>query len=59
MPKVQVWVELSEEHLRQLTDAAKRRGVPVEELVEQTVNRLVEENERDQRDGTDHPIVVC
>ena len=59
MPRVQVWVELSEEHLRHLTDAAKRQGVPVEQLVEQTVNRLIEENERDQRDGTDHPIVVC
>jgi len=59
MPKVRIWVELSEEHLRQLADAAQRQGVPVEELVEQTVNRLIEENERDQHDGTDHPIVVC
>ena len=59
MPKVQIRVELSEEHLRQLNDAAKRRGVPVETLVEQTVNRLVAESERDERDGTDHPIVLC
>ncbi len=59
MPKIQIWIELSEEHLRRVTDSAERREVPVEELLELTVNRLIEENERDARDGTDQPIIVC
>jgi len=59
MPKIQVWAELSEEHLRQLQNEADRRKVPVEQLVELTVNKLIEDCERAQRDGTDHPIVVC
>ena len=59
MPKVRVWAELSEEHLHHLEDEAKRRGVPVEELVEQTVNKLIEDCERAARDGTDHPITIC
>jgi len=59
MPTVQISIELSEEHLRRVADAAKRRGVSVEKLLEQTVNRMIEENERDARDGTDHPIIVC
>ncbi len=59
MPKVRIWAELSEEHLQLLQDEAKRRGVPVEDLVEHTVNKLIEESERSQNDGTDHPIVMC
>ena len=59
MPKVQIWVELSEEHLHHLADAAERQGVPVEKLFEQTVNKLIRDNERNERDGTDHPITMC
>jgi len=59
MPKVRIWAELSDEHLRRLDDEAKRRGVPVEQLVEQTVNKLIEDCERAMRDGTDHAITVC
>jgi len=59
MPKVHVWAQISEEHLRQLQDEAERRKVPVETLVELTVNKLIEECERAQEDGTDHPIVMC
>ena len=59
MPKVQIWAELSEDHLRHLEDEAKRREVAVEELVELTVNKLIEECERAAADGTDHPITVC
>jgi len=59
MPKVRVWAKLSEEHLRQLQNEADRRKVPVEELVELTVNKLIEDCERAHEDGTDHPIVLC
>ena len=59
MPKVRIWAELSEEHLRHLEDEAQRREVAVEELVELTVNKLIEECERAAIDGTDHPITVC
>jgi low affinity Fe/Cu permease len=59
MAKVQIWVELSDEHLHKLSDAAEHKGVPVERLVEQTVKKLIEENEREEHDGTDHPIVMC
>ena len=56
MPEVQIKAVLNEEHLRRLEDEAKRRDVPVEGLVEQLVNKLIEECERD---GTDHPILLC
>jgi hypothetical protein len=59
MPKVQVWAELSEEHLRQLRNEAERRSVPVEDLVELTVNKLIEECERSLEDDADHPIIMC
>jgi hypothetical protein len=59
MPKVRVWAELSEDHLRQLKDEAERRKVPVEDLVELTVKKLIEDCERAQQDGADHPIVMC
>jgi len=59
MPKVQIWAELNEEHLRQLQSEAERRNVPVEQLIELMVNRLIEDCERAERDGTDHAIVVC
>lgn len=59
MPKVRVWAELSEDHLRQLRDEAARRNVPVEDLIELTVNKLIEDCERAQQQGDDHPIVIC
>jgi len=59
MPKVHVWAELGDEHLRQLQNEADRRNVPVEQLVELMVNKLIENCERAERDGTDHAIVVC
>ena len=50
MPKVQVWVELSAAHLHGLEGEARRRGVPVEELVEQCVNQLVKDLEQEDDD---------
>jgi len=58
MPKVQVWIELSEESYREYAWAAQRKGVRVEELVEHTVNVLHEEMERDVKAGTDHDLSI-
>jgi hypothetical protein len=51
MPKVRIEAELSEEHLRAYQDEAKRQGVPVERLVQQTVNVLLQELEQEESDG--------
>jgi hypothetical protein len=51
MHRVQVCAELSDKHYRAYECEAKRRGVTVEELVEQTVNCLLRELERDEEDG--------
>jgi hypothetical protein len=51
MPKVRIEAELSEEHLKAYQDEAKRQGVPVEQLVQQTVNVLLQELEQEESDG--------
>ena len=58
MPKVRVEAELTEEHLRLYQEEAKRRGVTVESLVEQTVNILIKELEREQDRDRDHTVFV-
>jgi hypothetical protein len=56
MREVRVNVRLSDEHYRGFQDEASRRGVSVESLVQQMAQQLVVELEREQREGTDHPI---
>jgi hypothetical protein len=51
MPKIRIEAEVSEEHLRAYEGEAERQGVKVEALVEQTVNALLQELEREERDG--------
>jgi hypothetical protein len=58
MPKIRIEAELSEEHLRAYQGEAQRRGVPVERLVEQTVNLLLQELEREESDGG-CPMMPC
>ncbi len=60
MHKVRVWAELSDEHYKAYEAEAKRRGVSVEELVQQTVNCLLRELEEEADDcsGPDHLISV-
>jgi hypothetical protein len=48
MPEVMVKARISEEHLRAYKAEARRQGVPVSELVQQTVNCLIAEMEREQ-----------
>jgi hypothetical protein len=56
--KVHIWAQLGDETFRAYEGEAKRRGVDVETLVEQTVNKLLEELELEEEEGTDHPIIV-
>ena len=60
MHKVRVWAELSDEHYKAYEAEAKRRGVSVEELVQQTVNCLLRELEQEADDcsGPDQYISV-
>lgn len=58
MPKVTVCAQVSEEHYRALVGEARRRGVAVETLVEQTVNALIRELEDETGSGFDHNISV-
>ena len=47
MQRVQVWAQLSDETHHAYECEARRRGVTIETLVEQTVNCLLEELERE------------
>jgi hypothetical protein len=52
MQRVQVWAELSDETHHAYESEARRRGVTLETLVEQTVNCLLQELEREENEGT-------
>lgn len=58
MKKIRVWAELSDDTYQAYEGEARRRGVEVEDLVQQTVNCLLRELEREQDEGTDHPIIA-
>ena len=57
MPTIRVCVDITEDHFRAYQDEATRRVVSVEDLVQQMVQGLVEELDREEREGTDHPII--
>jgi hypothetical protein len=52
MHRIRVWAELSDEKYHDFEGEAKRQGVQIEELVEQTVNCLLRELERDEEQDT-------
>ena len=56
MSKVRICVDLNEGELRAYQEEAKRRGTSVESLVEEMVKRLIQEVQRQENEGTDHPI---
>jgi len=58
MPKVQIWVEVSEEHFHRYEGEARRRGVPVESLVSHTVNCLLKEFEDEERECPDRLLLM-
>lgn len=51
MRRVKVWAEVSDEHFRAWEAEARRREVPVEELVQQTVSCLLKELEEEWDSG--------
>lgn len=50
MPEIMVHAHVSEQHLREYQAEARRQGVPVERLVEQTVNCLLAELEGEEEE---------
>ncbi len=58
MSKVHICVDLTEESLRSFDAEAKREGVTLQTLLERMVNGLLRDMEREERDGTDHPIIA-
>ena len=52
MHRIQVWAELSDAAYHAYEGEAQRQAVPVEELVQRTVNCLLQELERDEREDT-------
>jgi hypothetical protein len=52
MHRIRVWAELSDEKFHDFEGEARRQGVRIEELVERTVNCLLRELERDEREDT-------
>ena len=58
MHKIQIWAQLGDDVYREYRGEAERQGVSVESLVEQAVNSLLREKEREAREGSDHPIIT-
>ena len=52
MKKVHVWAELSDDAYDAYESEARRQDVPIEGLVEQTVNYLLQELEQDEKEDT-------
>jgi hypothetical protein len=52
MPKLKIEAELSEEFYRAYEREAKRKGVEMKDLVERTVNGLLEELEHEEEDSS-------
>ena len=57
MSKVHICLEVTPEALRAFETEARRAGVTVQCLLERTVNGLLRDLEREQEEGTDHPII--
>ena len=57
MRTVRVCLEIPEDRFRAYEGEAQRRGTTVERLVEQGVHGLLEELDREEREGTDHLII--
>jgi hypothetical protein len=55
--RVQVCVDLEERHYRALVAEADRRGVEVRSLVERMMQGLLDELEREERDGEQFPVI--
>jgi hypothetical protein len=54
MRSIQVWAELSDEMYHAYEGEAARQGVPIESLIQHTVNCLLHELEQEEKEGTDY-----
>lgn len=50
MRKVRVWAEVSDSHFLAYEGEAARQGVPVEDLIQRTVNCLLRELEQEEEE---------
>jgi len=55
--RVRICVDLPEDHYRAVKGEAERRGVEVEELVQQMMQNLLQELEREENEGADTPVI--
>jgi hypothetical protein len=51
MHKIRVWAELSDEMYEQYEGEARRQGVAIEALVQQTVNCLIKELDEEEHEA--------
>ena len=51
MHKVRVWAELSDDMYESLQGEARRQGVALEDLVQQTINCLIKELDAEEHQG--------
>ncbi len=58
MAKVHICIDISEESLSSYEAEAKREGVTLQSLLERMVNGLIRDMEREEEEGTDHPIIA-
>lgn len=58
MSKVHICLDLTEASLRSFEAEARREGVTLQSLLERTVNGLIRDMEREEEEGTDHPIIA-
>lgn len=54
--KVKVWARISDRHFHAYECEARRQGVPLEDLVEQTVNTLLRELEREEEEDRGNEV---
>jgi hypothetical protein len=58
MRRVSVWAEVSDDHFRAYKSEAERRGVAIEDLIQQTVNSLLRELEREEAEDRGHDLTT-
>jgi hypothetical protein len=58
MAKVHICIDISEESLHSYEAEARREGVTLQSLLERMVDGLIRDMEREEEEGTDHPIIA-
>ena len=58
MHRIRISIDLPDSDYLAYEKEGKRRGTTVEHLVEETVQQLLMELDREEAEGTDHPIIT-